>query len=80
MRLIKSDNDSVIENFWTVTDVAEHLQVSEKTVYDWVHRRKIPFHKVGSLLRFRLSEISKSGLLKKGESPLCQWIELNEKV
>jgi excisionase family DNA binding protein len=48
------------EIFWTVTDLAEHLKVSPKTIYDWVHRRVIPFHKLrGRLVRFRPSEIEK---------------------
>lgn len=47
------------ENFWTVTETAEFLNVSPKTIYDWVHKREIPFHKLKRLLRFRRSEIEK---------------------
>lgn len=56
----------ILENLMTVTDLAEHLQVSEKTIYDWVHKREIPFKKAGRLLRFRPSEIEK-WLSLKGE-------------
>ena len=56
----KHPQKQFFENFWTVTDLVEHLKVSPKTVYDWVHRRVIPFHKIrGRLLRFRPSEIEK---------------------
>jgi len=49
----------VFEKLWTVTDVAEYLRVSEKTVYDWVHKRQIPFRKVRRLLRFKPSQIER---------------------
>lgn len=49
----------LFENLWTVTDTAEYLKVSEKTIYDWVYKRQIPFHKCNRLLRFRPSEIAK---------------------
>lgn len=58
---------SLFEKLWTVTDLAENLQVSDKTIYDWVHKREIPFQKVGRLLRFRPSEITK-WLSSKGDS------------
>lgn len=52
-------NPMFFENFWTVEDLAEHLKVSEKTVYDWVHKREVPFVKVRRLLRFKPSEIDR---------------------
>ena len=57
----------VFENLWTVTDLAQYLRVSEKTVYDWVHKREVPFQKVNRLVRFKPSEIEK-WLNSKGES------------
>ena len=62
-----SQNERFFENFWTVTDLAEYLSVREKTVYDWVHKREIPFQKVNRLLRFRPSDIEK-WLSSKGGS------------
>jgi len=56
----KVPHTSFFEKFWTVTDLAEYLRVSPKTIYDWVHQRVIPFHKVrGTLLRFKPSEIER---------------------
>jgi len=42
-----------------VKTVAEMLGVKEKTVYDWTHRRLMPYHKVGRLLRFDPDEIER---------------------
>lgn len=36
----------------TVPEVAEQLGVSVHTVYSWVAQRRLPFLKVGRLLRF----------------------------
>lgn len=41
----------------TSADVAAYLQVSEGTVKQWVHRRILPFVKVGRLNRFRREDI-----------------------
>lgn len=52
-------NQTLFENLWTVTDTAEFLKVREKTIYDWVHKKQVPFIKVNRLLRFKPSEIAK---------------------
>ncbi len=52
-------NQTLFENLWTVTDTAEFLKVSEKTVYDWVHKKQVPFVKINRLLRFQPGEIKK---------------------
>jgi excisionase family DNA binding protein len=49
----------LFDKLWTVKDLSEYLQAKTKTIYDWVHRREIPFVKVGRLVRFRPSEIEK---------------------
>lgn len=41
----------------TVEEVAELLKVKVSTIYVWTSSRKIPFRKVGGLLRFDLDEI-----------------------
>jgi excisionase family DNA binding protein len=38
-------------------DLAEYLNISIPTIYRLVNSRKIPFHKVGGSLRFKLAEI-----------------------
>ena len=38
-------------------DVATHLRVAKDSVYRWVNTKGFPAHRVGPLLRFRLSEV-----------------------
>lgn len=45
------------DRLFTAEEVAEYLRVSVGTVYNWVSQRSIPFEKVGSATRFRLSTI-----------------------
>jgi excisionase family DNA binding protein len=46
-------------SLWTVNEVADYLQVSERTVRDWVYKRVIPFRKAGQALRFCPEEIER---------------------
>ena len=46
------------EEGWVgIADVAAHLQVTRDSIYRWVDSKDFPAHKVGRLLRFRLSEV-----------------------
>ena len=46
------------EEGWVgIAEVAAHLQVARDTVYRWVDTKGLPAHRVGRLLRFRLSEV-----------------------
>jgi len=46
------------EERWVgVDDVAAHLGVAKDSVYRWIDERGLPAHRVGRLLRFKLSEI-----------------------
>ena len=49
---------------WSVEDVARELQVSERYVYKLVSNDKIPYAKVGRLVRF--SPVRVCEWLKKG--------------
>jgi excisionase family DNA binding protein len=42
----------------TVSQVAEHLQMSKSTIYKYVESGKIPFFKIGNALRFLEREIN----------------------
>ena len=42
-----------------VSQLAEMLNVSEKTIYDWKHKGKIPGYKLWGCLRFKPDEIEK---------------------
>lgn len=45
------------EQWVGVDDVARHLRVGRDSVYRWVDVRGLPAHRVGRLLRFKLSEV-----------------------
>ena len=43
----------------TITDVAEQLQISDKTIYNWVNKKRIPYIKVCGAVRFDAATIEK---------------------
>ena len=46
------------EEGWVgIADVAAHLSVAKDSIYRWVDTKDFPAHRVGRLLRFRLSEV-----------------------
>lgn len=47
-----------LEERWVdVDDVAAHLWVAKDSIYRWVESKGFPAHRVGRLLRFKLSEV-----------------------
>ncbi len=51
-----------------VGEVAEYLSIAPSTVYKWVEQRRIPYTKIGNLLRFPKSLIDQ-WLLKRSKQP-----------
>ena len=46
------------EEAWVgIAEVAAHLSVARDSVYRWVETKDFPAHRIGRLLRFRLSEV-----------------------
>ncbi len=45
------------ENWVDIAEVATHLQVTKDSIYRWVDSKSFPAHRVGRLLRFKLSEV-----------------------
>lgn len=43
----------------TVEEVAKYARVSERTVYDWAKRGEIPCGKLGSIWRFKRTDVTK---------------------
>lgn len=41
----------------TIEEVAKYLRVSERTVYDWAQKGEIPAGKIGTVWRFKKSEV-----------------------
>jgi excisionase family DNA binding protein len=55
------------EERWVgVDDVAAHLGVAKDSIYRWATTKKLPSHRVGRLLRFKLSEVD--DWVKRGEA------------
>jgi len=48
-----------LETYLTIEELADYLKLAEQTVRRWVMNGQIPFHKIKSVIRFRLSEIEK---------------------
>jgi len=42
-----------------ITQLSEAINVKKKTIYDWTHKKQIPYVKMGRLLRFDLDDIEK---------------------
>lgn len=43
----------------TIEQLSKYLSVPELTIRDWVYKRKIPFKKLGRLVRFDPPDIQK---------------------
>ncbi len=59
------------DDILTIEEVAKYLRVSERTVYDWAQKGEIPSGKIGTVWRFKKSEIEsalKNGIKAKGET------------
>jgi excisionase family DNA binding protein len=48
-----------MEPFLTIEEAAKLLRIKKSTLYTWAYRRKIPSQKVGSALRFRLTDLER---------------------
>ncbi|WP_461255565.1 helix-turn-helix domain-containing protein [Treponema sp. R80B11-R83G3] len=46
-----------METYWKANEAAAVLQVSVKTIYRYVAKGEIPFHKLSRAVRFKPSEI-----------------------
>ncbi|MXZ91536.1 MAG: helix-turn-helix domain-containing protein [Chloroflexi bacterium] len=61
------------EEGWVgIADVAAHLSVAKDSIYRWVDSKDFPAHRVGRLLRFRLSEVDEWVKSGGGSAPGTQ--------
>ena len=49
------------DDILTIEEVAKYLRVSDRTVYDWAQKGEIPAGKIGTVWRFKKSEVEKWG-------------------
>ena len=47
------------DDILTIEEVAKYLRVSERTVYDWAQKGEIPAGKIGTVWRFKKSDLEK---------------------
>ena len=47
------------DRWLSIDEIAAHLGVKKDTIYKWVRTTDIPYHKVGKLLKFQISEVDK---------------------
>ena len=45
------------EQWVSVEQIAQHLNVKAFTIYKWLERKDMPAHKVGRLWRFKTSDV-----------------------
>jgi len=45
------------EGWVDIEEVAAHLRVAKESIYRWIESKGLPAHRVGRLLRFKLSEV-----------------------
>lgn len=45
------------EQWVSVEQIAQHLNVKTFTIYKWLERKDMPAHKVGRLWRFKTSDV-----------------------
>ncbi len=43
----------------TIKQLSERINFKIKTIYDWVHRERIPYFKIEGSLRFDYDEVSR---------------------
>ncbi|MBQ0166319.1 MAG: PTS sugar transporter subunit IIA [Treponema sp.] len=60
------------DDILTIEEVAKYLRVSERTVYDWAQKGDVPSGKIGTVWRFKKSEIEKwvNDRLSSGSKPI----------
>lgn len=47
------------DDILTIDEVADYIRVSQRTVYDWAQKGQIPAGKIGTVWRFKKSEITR---------------------
>lgn len=48
-----------MDGMMDVAQLADYLKVNPQTIYNWVHDNKIPFTKMGDLLRFNKIDVDR---------------------
>lgn len=54
---VEAEAVQAAEQWVSVEQIAQHLNVKTFTIYKWLERKEMPAHKAGRLWRFKISEI-----------------------
>lgn len=54
---MKNNKSSDVERWLSLEEISKHVGCSKDTIRGWIKKDSIPFHKVGRLYKFRLSEV-----------------------
>ena len=46
-----------VERWKSLDEISKHLGVSKDTIWIWIKKDTIPFHKIGRQYKFRISEV-----------------------
>lgn len=52
--------------WFTVEQIATHLQISKESIYRWLEKGRIPAHRVGKQWRFLITEVD--DWVKRGDA------------
>jgi excisionase family DNA binding protein len=50
------------EPWLSVLEIAQHLGVAKESIYRWLKNKGLPGHKIGSLWKFKASEVDRWAL------------------
>lgn len=45
------------DRWFSVSEIADYLGVSQDTVYTWISTKKLPAHRIGRLWKFKRDEV-----------------------
>lgn len=66
------------EKLMTLQEVAEYLQIKDRTIYQWVQQGKIPGFKLGNVWRFRREDIDLWIEERKRDTPRSREIKMQQ--
>ena len=54
---INMSNLNDVERWLSLEEIAKHVGCSKDTIRAWIKKGTIPYHKVGRMYKFRISEV-----------------------
>ena len=54
---INMSNINDVERWLSLEEIAKHVGCSKDTIRAWIKKGTVPYHKVGRLYKFKISEV-----------------------